>query len=156
MFVHSPYSHCIRYTMCQNRNGQCNLWTTVAACLCLTFAVFWNGCAGLPPRRSIGIFPSIPRRMLEPGQTIKTQNREKGNCQPLFNKEQNQFVSLQHGQRAQIWHFCSTAMFLSGCRGYQICLGTYLRTPHDVAFLLFDIILSLSHVFLIKQNFRVN
>lgn len=128
--MYSPYSHCIHYTLCQNRNAQCNLWTTVAACFCLTFAVFWNGCAGLPPRRPIDIFPSIPRRRLEPGQPIKTQNREKGDCQPLCNKQQNQFLFLQHGQRTQICHFCYTAMFLSGCKGYKICLGPYLRTLH--------------------------
>lgn len=58
--------------------------TPAAACLCLTSAVFWNGCAGLPPRRPTDIFPSIPRRRLECGQPIKTEQGKRGLLATFF------------------------------------------------------------------------
>lgn len=94
MCAQPAHPHCSHCTTCQDRNAQCDLWTTAAACLCLTFACrALGGCASLLPRRPTGIFLSNLRKRLECGQPIKTQYREKGTDSNLL-KQQNQYLPL--------------------------------------------------------------
>lgn len=82
----SPFS---RHSLHSVSESKCPVqpWATVDACLCLTSAVFCNGCAGPPPRRPADIFPSIPGE--EVGMWPASQNTGQGKGELLATFENN-------------------------------------------------------------------